>query len=307
MVSLASVRQQARVAVTWTTPSRGLCATSIGRFGGNKNRQNNSTPESHSKNHGSSKNHAEDDRPAFTSSPSATAAPKRTWQWIPPPAPSPEEVERRLAQVDAAVNKAYAQAREKKAKKKMATMTTMMTTTATSKSVAASASNIEPRSEETVEAEVRGAAFDARPGEPLTLNEIAAALVGAGAEDVSTAKCPPRLGPEDLVFATGRTVNHMRRLARMIVTGLKQRGLQTFNPKIPIEGIDDEQWLLVDTGKVLVNVFTEESRRRIALEEHIKASWAAARNNGTNNDSNADGSELQARQVGDSHEQAAKA
>ena len=53
-----------------------------------------------------------------------------------------------------------------------------------------------------------------------------------------------------LVFATANTKLHMRRIAKAVVYELKERGVRVFGSSPTIEGVDSEEWMLIDAGDV---------------------------------------------------------
>jgi len=69
---------------------------------------------------------------------------------------------------------------------------------------------------------------------------------------------------EYLVFVTGSSTRHMKTLAKSVVQELISRKL--FKLKPTIEGETDEQWMVVDAGNIVVQVFSPEGRRSFDLE-----------------------------------------
>ncbi len=64
-----------------------------------------------------------------------------------------------------------------------------------------------------------------------------------------------------IVTSLGRI--HSESLADYIEAGLKKVGIK----HIKIEGAGGSDWILVDLGDIMVDIFTEEARERYALEE----------------------------------------
>ena len=80
-----------------------------------------------------------------------------------------------------------------------------------------------------------------------------------------------------LVFATAKSHAHMKRLASATVLELKQRGVTVGRGAPTIEGEEGEDgWMLVDGGRVVVNVMVEEARIGLALEDHWEEMGAVA-------------------------------
>mmetsp|Transcript_78361 Transcript_78361/g.234879 ORF Transcript_78361/g.234879 Transcript_78361/m.234879 type:complete len:315 (-) Transcript_78361:260-1204(-) len=71
-----------------------------------------------------------------------------------------------------------------------------------------------------------------------------------------------------LVFANANTKAHMRRIAKAVVYELKERGVVVFGSTPKVEGIESQDWMLVDGGDVVVNVFTEFTRQQYDLDAH---------------------------------------
>jgi ribosomal silencing factor RsfS len=108
-----------------------------------------------------------------------------------------------------------------------------------------------------------------RYGFPLEGNEVENGLLANGGMDIIQTTFPP-FGSAVIILCTAKSPNHMRTLARLIVSAVKARGLKTFNPSIPIEGEKDDRWMIVDCTSVVVHFFTKESRKEIDLESHFE-------------------------------------
>lgn len=94
-----------------------------------------------------------------------------------------------------------------------------------------------------------------RRGEPLDAEEVAAALREEGGEDVRVIHMNGR-SPlcNAMVFATGSTQAHMRRLADLVVDAYRKRRLRKRN-SLGVEGRDCNDWMVVDADSLVVNVF----------------------------------------------------
>ncbi|KAL9654366.1 hypothetical protein ABK040_010394 [Willaertia magna] len=67
-----------------------------------------------------------------------------------------------------------------------------------------------------------------------------------------------------LIFATGSSYRHMKTLAKSILDEVIARKLFSLNPTI--EGEQDSNWMIVDAGNIIVQVFSPEGRRYYDLE-----------------------------------------
>jgi ribosomal silencing factor RsfS len=105
-------------------------------------------------------------------------------------------------------------------------------------------------------------------GVHLTAEEVIDAFVLNGAENVVQKPCGQLA--DAMVIATGRSSMHAKMLAELIVKSTKARRLKLYNPSKPIEG--EQDWFLVDTGKLLIHVFGDyEIRKNVGLEAHLDA------------------------------------
>ncbi|MDB5503533.1 MAG: hypothetical protein JWR89_3435 [Tardiphaga sp.] len=65
-----------------------------------------------------------------------------------------------------------------------------------------------------------------------------------------------------MVVTTGRSNRHVGSLAENVAKGLKESG----NKKVHIEGLPNCDWVLIDSGEVIVHVFRPEVREFYNLE-----------------------------------------
>ena len=65
-----------------------------------------------------------------------------------------------------------------------------------------------------------------------------------------------------MVVTTGRSKRHVGSLAENVAKGLKEAG----NKKLHIEGLPNCDWVLIDSGEVIVHVFRPEVREFYNLE-----------------------------------------
>lgn len=127
--------------------------------------------------------------------------------------------------------------------------------------------------------EERRRRFEVRRGEPLTAQEVEEALVAERAVDVRVLDLAGAVsGFRWLVVCGGRSTAHMRRLADMVFKALLDRRLRPSEElgEWGVEGRDSEDWMVVDCGDVVVNVFSEEGRAAFGLDERYAAAAKAA-------------------------------
>lgn len=100
----------------------------------------------------------------------------------------------------------------------------------------------------------------------LTAEEVISAFQLNGAENIVRKPCGKMA--DAMVIATARSSLHAKMLAQLVVKATKDRRLKMFNPKKPIEG--EEDWFLVDTGKLMIHIFgSEDERLKVGLEQHL--------------------------------------
>lgn len=101
----------------------------------------------------------------------------------------------------------------------------------------------------------------------LTLEEVLGLLEGEkGIDIVSFGLGERRDLSEHMVFVTGRSTNHMRKIGDMLVDALKKRTIPTI-PQPAVEGRDEKYWMVVDCGNIIVNIFEREARELYDLEK----------------------------------------
>jgi ribosome-associated protein len=102
-------------------------------------------------------------------------------------------------------------------------------------------------------------------GVPLTAEEIVEALRQERGVDVRVVALAGRSNLADaLVFATGRSVPHMRKMADMVSRALRKRRLPGVDATVEARDMDD--WMLVDCGNVIVSVMDADAREVFDLE-----------------------------------------
>ena len=72
-----------------------------------------------------------------------------------------------------------------------------------------------------------------------------------------------------MVIATGRSDRHVGAIAEQISRKLKEKGLRS----VRVEGLEACDWVLIDTGDIIVHVFRDEVREFYNLEKM----WSADR------------------------------
>ena len=102
------------------------------------------------------------------------------------------------------------------------------------------------------------------------LNQIVRWLDDAKAEEIVTIDLAGKSSIGDyMVVATGRSDRHVGAIAEQIGRKLKDLGLG----RVRIEGMEACDWVLLDTGDIIVHVFRDEVRDFYNLEKM----WSADR------------------------------
>jgi len=111
--------------------------------------------------------------------------------------------------------------------------------------------------------------IEVKVGVPLTVEEITAALTQERAVDVRVVPLAGRSDlAETLIFATGRSVPHMKKMADMVARALRKRSLNMEEVGGGgVEGRDAGDWMLVDCGNIVVNIMDAEAREVFDLEK----------------------------------------
>jgi ribosome-associated protein len=76
-----------------------------------------------------------------------------------------------------------------------------------------------------------------------------------------------------MVIATGRSNRHVGAVAENVATALKETGVK----KVGIEGLSNCDWVLIDSGDVIVHVFRPEVREFYNLERLWTQNTATAK------------------------------
>ncbi|RME99096.1 MAG: ribosome silencing factor [Alphaproteobacteria bacterium] len=96
------------------------------------------------------------------------------------------------------------------------------------------------------------------------LNDVLAILDDAKAESVTTIELKGKSSIADhMVIASGRSQRHVGAIADQLVRKLKETG----HGRARIEGLPHCDWVLIDTGDVIVHIFRPEVREFYNLEK----------------------------------------
>lgn len=66
-----------------------------------------------------------------------------------------------------------------------------------------------------------------------------------------------------MIFGTGRSIKNISAIAEFLAYELKHKQECGCN----IEGLRGSDWVIIDTGPIIVHLFNEEAREHIKLEE----------------------------------------
>ncbi|CEG36233.1 iojap-like ribosome-associated protein [Plasmopara halstedii] len=102
----------------------------------------------------------------------------------------------------------------------------------------------------------------------LSLDEVQKALEREKAIDVYTVDLSGKSGLANyMVFVTGRSQAHMRRMADLLIKSLKAREIvDDFD--YGVEGRDCDDWMIADCNNIVVHFMRADTRRILALEDH---------------------------------------
>jgi ribosome-associated protein len=109
----------------------------------------------------------------------------------------------------------------------------------------------------------KAAALKAQSDADKTLNMILSRLDKMKAEDTVTIDLRGKSAFSDyMVVTTGRVNRHVGAIAENVVKGLKENGIQSPHT----EGLPNCDWVLIDSGDVIVHIFRPEVREFYNLE-----------------------------------------
>jgi ribosome-associated protein len=109
----------------------------------------------------------------------------------------------------------------------------------------------------------QAAALKAQPDADKTLNMILSRLDDMKAEETVTIDLRGKSAFSDyMIVTTGRANRHVGAIAENVAKGLKETGIKS----VHIEGLPNCDWVLIDSGDVIVHVFRPEVREFYNLE-----------------------------------------
>jgi ribosome-associated protein len=132
-----------------------------------------------------------------------------------------------------------------------------------SKSVLPKVSKAKTAPKTTRKTSTKAAALKAQPDADKTLNMILSRLDDMKAEETVTIDLRGKSAFSDYMIVTsGRANRHVGAIAENVAKGLKETGIKS----IHIEGLPNCDWVLIDSGDVIVHVFRPEVREFYNLE-----------------------------------------
>jgi ribosome-associated protein len=109
----------------------------------------------------------------------------------------------------------------------------------------------------------QAAALKAQPDADKTLNLILSRLDDMKAEDTVTIDLRGKSTFSDyMIVTTGRVNRHVGAIAENVAKGLKESGIASPH----VEGLPNCDWVLIDSGDVIVHIFRPEVREFYNLE-----------------------------------------
>ena len=118
------------------------------------------------------------------------------------------------------------------------------------------------------------AVLKARPDADEALNLILSRLDDMKAEETVTIDLRGKSSLTDYVIVTsGRANRHVAAIAENVMKGLNEVGIKN----IHVEGLQNADWVLIDSGDVIVHVFRPEVREFYNLEKMWSTGEKAAR------------------------------
>jgi ribosome-associated protein len=132
-----------------------------------------------------------------------------------------------------------------------------------SKSVLPKSGSAKSASSKTRKTSTATAALQAQPDADKTLNMILSRLEDMKAEETVTIDLRGKSAFSDyMVVTSGRVNRHVGAIAENVTKGLKENGITG----IHVEGLSNCDWVLIDSGDVVVHVFRPEIREFYNLE-----------------------------------------
>jgi ribosome-associated protein len=119
----------------------------------------------------------------------------------------------------------------------------------------------------------KAAALKAQPDADKTLKLILSRLDDMKAEETVTIDLRGKSAFSDyMIITSGRANRHVGAIAENVAKGLKETGIKS----VHVEGLPNCDWVLIDSGDVIVHVFRPEVREFYNLERLWTQSPAAA-------------------------------
>jgi ribosome-associated protein len=116
--------------------------------------------------------------------------------------------------------------------------------------------------------------LQAQPDADKTLKLVLSRLDDMKAEETVTIDLRGKSAFSDyMVVTSGRANRHVGAIAENVTKGLKETGIKS----IHVEGLPNCDWVLIDSGDVIVHVFRPEVREFYNLERLWTQSPAAAK------------------------------
>jgi ribosome-associated protein len=134
---------------------------------------------------------------------------------------------------------------------------------ASAKVTSAKATTAKPAAKTARKTSTKAAALKAQPDADKTLNMILSRLDDMKAEETVTIDLRGKSAFSDyMIVTTGRANRHVGAIAENVAKGLKENGIKSPH----IEGLPNCDWVLIDSGDVIVHVFRPEVREFYNLE-----------------------------------------
>jgi ribosome-associated protein len=145
---------------------------------------------------------------------------------------------------------------------------------ASAKKTPAKATTAKPAAKTPRKTSTKPAALKAQPDADKTLNMILSRLDDMKAEETVTIDLRGKSAFSDyMIVTTGRVNRHVGAIAENVTKALKENGIKG----IHVEGLPNCDWVLIDSGDVVVHVFRPEVREFYNLERLWTQSPAAAK------------------------------
>jgi ribosome-associated protein len=120
-----------------------------------------------------------------------------------------------------------------------------------------------PKAKPARKTSTKAAALQAQPDADKTLSLILSRLEDMKAEETVTIDLRGKSAYSDyMIVTTGRVNRHVGAIAENVAKGLKENGIKN----IHVEGLPNCDWVLIDSGDVIVHVFRPEVREFYNLE-----------------------------------------